>query len=397
MRHAASLLFLAVLAAACSPSPLFPGDPRGIHEPITGRPRKAADTTLTDFPPGEHVYLTAVRYPEGFDWELDTCAVEGDVWIDLYVDGTRFRSYPAGASVDPDMHRFSGGHLYADFSTREETVVLRDGAELFRFPGRETIRGFLVREDGIHTLGEDRDGSGFTHRVDGREVFRSENGNILGGPDGNALTGIGEDVFYACRHPSEQGMEYRVMQNAEVLRSIPEGEGVRAFGFVDGKVCRVQSSRRRLSLWVDDRETALGIKGGEALMWCRLLPWGDEVLALLCVTGAEGKRFFLQASDGRTFQPDAGETVSDVLADAGRMGWTVTGADGNLRAFRWSDGGTLQAGTGAYLTSGRCALLRDGHLLLALTGRSGAPNRIQEDASSEDIPFNGYFTSITVE
>lgn len=397
MRICHILLAALAVLTACEPSSLFPGDPRILHEPRTGRHRGENDTTRTDIPPGEHVFLTAVRFPDGYAWELDTCAVDGPVWIDLWMDGTMIRSYPAGASVDPDMHRFTGGHLYADYSTPEETVVLRDGAELFRFPGREAIRGFLVREDGVHTLGEDRDGSGFTHRVDGREVFRSESGSILGSPDGNALSAIGEDVFYACRLPSERGMEYRVMQNAEVLRSIPEGDGVRAFGFLGGKVCRVQSARRRLSLWVDDRESSLGIKGGEALLWCRLLPWGDEVLALLCVTGAEGKRFFLQTSDGRTFQPAAGDTVSDVLAGEGRMGWTVTGADGDLRAFRWSDGGTLQAGTGAFLTSGRCALLREGHLLLALTGRSGTPNRFQKDAASQDLPFNGYFTSITVE
>ena len=53
--------------------------------------------------------------------------------------------------------------------------------------------------------------------------------------------------------------------------------------------------------------------------------------------------------------------------------------------------------TGGYLASGRCALLRNGHLLLALTGRDGTPNRFQQDLETTDIPFNGYFTSVTVE
>ena len=38
-----------------------------------------------------------------------------------------------------------------------------------------------------------------------------------------------------------------------------------------------------------------------------------------------------------------------------------------------------------------------GRLLLALTGRNGAPNRFQKDSETTDIPFNGYFTSVTVE
>ena len=48
-------------------------------------------------------------------------------------------------------------------------------------------------------------------------------------------------------------------------------------------------------------------------------------------------------------------------------------------------------------SSGRCALLRNGHLFLALTGRSGTPNRFQRDGEVTEIPFNGYFTSVTVE
>ena len=110
MRSTIGITGLALLAAACIRDPLFPGTPRSSHEPDTGRPR--ADSSAMDVPPpGEHVYLTAVRFPDGFAWDLDTCAVEGSVWIDLYRDGGLVRSIPAGASIHPDMHRYVGGHL----------------------------------------------------------------------------------------------------------------------------------------------------------------------------------------------------------------------------------------------------------------------------------------------
>ena len=400
-RFLAAIAF-AVLATACFREPLFPGTPRHSHEP-NGPQRASADSTadpLANVPPGEHIYLTAVRYPDGFDWESDTCAVEGAVLIDLYRDGERIFSIPAETSIHPDMHRFTHGHLYSDASTDTETIVRRDGAELFRFPGREALRGFLVREDGVHTLGQDRDGNGFTYRVDGREVFRSETGAVLGSLDGSgpgALTETEEDVYYAFRLPSERGFEYRVMRNAEVLQAVTDGDAVLAFGFVGGKVCQVLSSRRKLFLDIDGKQTLLGLRGGEAFLWCRLLAWEEDILALACVTGAEGRRYFLQTAGGRAFQPDAGETVSDFLAEGKRMGWTVTDGAGNLLRFRWSEGGSLSVGKDAFLASGRCALLRDGHLLLALTGRGGAPNRFQRDAECIDIPFNGYFTSVTVE
>ena len=399
MRKLIGTLGLALLAAACIRDRLFPGTSRSSHEPGAGR---RTDSTGTDTrPPEEHVWLTAVRFPDGFAWDLDTCAVDGEVWIDLYRDGEMVRSQPAGASVHPDMHRYTGGHLYTDWSTDTETVLSRDGAELFRFEGREAIRGFLVREDGVHTLGQDRDGSGFTYRIDGRTLYRSETGAVLGGPDapgaaGGALTEFGEDVFYVCCLPSERGKEYHVMRNAERYQSFPTSEWTLDVLFSGGKVARVLSKPRSLVLEVDGKETRLPLNGREVCLWSRLAAWEEDVVALVCAQAAGAKRFFLQTAGGKTFTPFSGETVSDVLSDGERMGWTVTDGRGDLLRVRWSDGGVTE-GTGGFLVSGRCALLRGGRLFLALTGRDGAPNRLQEDGVHTDFPFNGYFTSVTVE
>ena len=399
MRNSIGILGLALVAAACIRDPLFPGTSRNSHEPGAGR---RTDSTGTDTrPPEEHVWLTAVRFPDGFAWDLDTCAVDGEVWIDLYRDGEKVRSIPAGTSVHPDMHRYLGGHLYTDWSTDTETVVAREGTELFRFEGREALRGFLVREDGVHTLGQDRDGNGFTYRIDGRILYRSETGAVLGGPDtpgaaGGAFSEYGEDVFYVCCLPSERGKEYHVMRNAERYQSFPVSEVTRAVLVADGKVSRVRSKPRSLVLEVDGKETRLSLAGGETELWSQLAAWENDVVALVCAQKSGGKRFFLQTAAGKTFTPASGETVSEVLSDGKRMGWTVTDGRGDLLRVRWSDGAVTE-GTGGFLVSGRCALLRNGHLFLALTGRAGAPNRFQEDGVHTDFPFNGYFTSVTVE
>ena len=398
MRTILGILGLALLAAACTREPLFPGTPRYTLEPGHGR---RADSTATAAP-GEHVYLTAVRFPDGYAWDLDTCAVDGEVWIDLYRDGERIRSVPAGASVHPDMHRYTGGHLYLDWSTDAETVISRDGWELFRFEGREAVRGFLVLEDGVHTLGQDRDGDGFTYRIDGRVIYRSETGAVLGGPgapgaSGGALTAYGEDVYYTCCLPSGQGKEYVVLRNAERFRSFPASDGTRDLLFAGGKVARIWSKSRSGSyLEVDGKATPLGVGGGEACLWSRIVPWEDDFAALVCVRHVGEKRFLMKTALGKTFTPLSGETVSDLLPDGQRMGWTVTDGRGGFLRVRWSDGGVTE-GAGGYLASSRCVLVRDGRLLLALTGRDGAPNRFQEDGVHTAIPFNGYFTSVTVE
>jgi hypothetical protein len=393
------LISLALTAAACIRDPLFPGTPRSSHEPGNVRRDSLATNPSQD---GEHIWLTAVRFPDGYAWEADTCAVDGEVWIDLYRNGERVRSVPAGACVHPDMHRYVGGHLYLDWSTETETVVSRDGAELFRFEGREAVRGFLVREDGIHTLGQDRDGDGFTYRIDGRVLYRSETGAVLGGPDGpgadgGAFVAYGEDVWYVCCFPSEQGKEYHVMRNGERYLAFPATDGTREVLFARGKVSRLRSrSRGGMVLETDGKEIRLGVGGGEACLWSRLAPWEEDVAALVCTRTAGVKRYYLKTALGKSFTTFPGETVSDLLAEGDRLGWTVTNARGDLLRVRWSDGGVTE-GTGGFLVCGRCALLRDGCLFLALTGRDGAPNRLQEDGVHTDIPFNGYFTSVTVE
>lgn len=396
MRNLLAFLLAAAVLAACTRDLLFPGPPRYQIE----NPRPPGDTSAAAaLPPGEHVWLTAVRFPDGFAWEEDTCAVEGTVWLDLYCDGKVVSSVPAGESVHPDMHRFLAGHLYADYSTSTETVVLRDGKELFRFEGRESLAGFLLRDENVHTLGRDRDGQGFTYRVDGAQVYRSETGAVVGDIDRGALTGEEDAVYYCVSIPTEGTQEYRIMRNGETWRTLSdEGYGnTYDVRYAHGNVYRIRSRPRRLVLETDGVETALPLAGGESALWCRLYAREDDILALVRAYGPSGRRFFLHSARAGALPLAKDAVISDVLSDGGRTGWITAGTDGNPAAFRWDGGGEIPIGTGRYLTSGRCALLRDGHLYLALTGRSGTPNRFQRDGEVTELPFNGYFTSVVVE
>lgn len=391
------LAFLsALLLAACTPDKLFPGTPRFQHERGSGR--TTADSTLT-IAPGEHVWATAVRFPDDYDWELDTCAVEGTVWIDLYCDGTLYKSLPAGASIHPDMHRYAGGHLYTDYSTDTETVVLRDGTECFRFSGREAFRGFLLREDGIHTLGQDRDGDGLTYRIDGREAFRSPTGSVVGDPSRRcgALMEDGDRLYYCFSQGPVGNKSFQVMREAEQFQSLNTAGVVYDVRMAGGKAYWVQRQRVSLVLMAEGIAAPLHLDSGDNPRSCRIVSGPEGVLVgVNAVQGSVGHSF-VQTSGGEVYAVDTGCSLVDILCDGAVAGWLVAGPDGSPARFVRSDGSALSLPPGGFLAARDCALLRDGHLYLALSGHRGKSGWLVLDDEVVEIIFNGYFTSVTVE
>lgn len=128
------------------------------------------------------VFVTAVSFPEDYDWRRDTSLGNVRGSIELYRNGEKVLSVPAGAGslarLDPDLHHLMGGHLYTESCTEGETVVGRDGEELFSYPGRELLCGLLVEEDDVYTLGQNRSGNGFSLRCNGVEIMSNGKGCI---------------------------------------------------------------------------------------------------------------------------------------------------------------------------------------------------------------------------
>ena len=104
----------------------------------------------------KELYVTGVEYPEGYDWKADSdygyvaCTVflmkDGERIVELDVDDRDM------VASDADMHRCFGGHLYTDYSTESETVIKKDGDEMFRYPDRELICGFQVIDDDVYRM-----------------------------------------------------------------------------------------------------------------------------------------------------------------------------------------------------------------------------------------------------
>ncbi|MBO4447824.1 MAG: hypothetical protein J5764_06840 [Bacteroidales bacterium] len=167
---AALSVILATLMLSCEKV-----DTKGRTPDISDSEQHEADTVLL---------LTAVSVPEDYDWHRDTAAGVSSCELFLYKDMELAAVYGTGPqfciSADPDSHHLIGGHLYTEYVSDSETVIKRDGEELFRYSGREYLVGLLPFGSSVYTLGRLRSGGGCRFRKNGELLLELEDCRIFG-------------------------------------------------------------------------------------------------------------------------------------------------------------------------------------------------------------------------
>ena len=174
-------------------------------------PRGGGVTDSTGAPvviPPDGLFVTAVAYPDGYDWRRDTArgSVRGRVLLLRLRDGADAgpgpgaeaspaaepdwgaEAYPAAfdtilaleagagraVSLDADRHQFTGGHLYTQCITEVGTIHRRDGQTVLISQEKEYLRGILTLD---HTAGNSPSGSAgealytLSQRLDGEGGF----------------------------------------------------------------------------------------------------------------------------------------------------------------------------------------------------------------------------------
>lgn len=245
------LLFTIVILAGCrdgvtgiSHLEAFADRYSGGHrnEILTGQKAEPQDTV---------VYMTAVEFPEGYDWHRDSSFGEVPGRIVLYRDSIRILEIPAGpgclAGTEPDLHHLVDGHVYTESCTDDATIIGCDGEILFSYPVRELLCGLLVEGKDIYTLGNSRSGRGFSLRRNGEELFSRPVGGIAAQissrPDylTGALYRDGGHMYFSYWEPLgdkkiwyivEDGVETRVEVPDEQVYDIRVKGGVLGFKFV---------------------------------------------------------------------------------------------------------------------------------------------------------------------
>ena len=401
---------LAVLVAFCGCELISPDGDDWIKrsDTLTGSADDTTEVTVYD----TTMYVTGVKYPDDYYWQRDTAYGVVERSIVVYRDGEQILEVPVGdeyyVTADSDMHRATGGHLYTDFSTSGETVVCRDGEEIFRYSGREMMRGFMVREGVVHTLGLSRSGTGVTYRQDGELVYENDAAVPVWAADdavesGGSLYLDNGEVYFtlrdsSCFYSCIGGLATEISKTYRNSKQY-----VQDYRMADGVACRA---------WVDNRyavmSPALSVGYERYYLGNDKESHTSDNLRLVYSdgtyyvkgehtdtdTGLTEQR--LWRKDGTQYGPGADYSVYDFCVEGTSYAYAAA-MDGELALI--DNNGTQYSVEGRWrLTTRRCLALSGGSLTLALTPiDAGVSPALWVDGEMTELPFNGYLTSVVVE
>ena len=370
--------------------------------------------------PGERLpdeYLTAFHFPEGIPWR--DSVVTGAQLV-LYKNGEEQLRLPVSGTPEPERHRVVEGHLWTDENENGRMTVSCDGQERFSYAGDELFRGFLVLDGRVHTLGQRPGQEGFCYRIDGKEVYASAIGTVVGRPSdpdwpGGAFSVDDGAVYYTYALPVRQaegpGWEYHVMRGDELVQTIHAGEvdllyDVRVFRGEIYRCERLSASAGSLRILRGDTPGPLGVFDAEVPHECRLTPVDNRLVVkgYSIVSGMQPYRCWYRESshnlylDAGALPPlelyrDADETVVAVLLDPVN--------EQRIDAITLAKK-KLDLPPGRYgMVSSRCAAFRDGRFSAALTAAGGDTHQVLhatiDSVWVDTYQFNGCFTSLQIQ
>ena len=407
----------ACLSAACSLLNPESSHSSGRDAAGTGDSRKDETSPAS----GPRVVLTAVSFPEEYDWKRDTAsgAVRGARVLLLQGQDTLLCiSAGAGTVVGtaPDMIHFIDGHLFTEYSDASSTVICRDGEELFRCPGREMLKGLIVSDGALYTLSQPRSGTGgFRLRRDGELLYERQDGVVAGSVgdpgygDHGALYRVGDDVVFGFfRDAVTGGREVYLYRKGRPERvQVPSGMAeVYDVRVLDGSIClagALESGERPVIAKDADIED-LSDSLSEDFIYSMRLEISDGGLGLVgcyrqVYSGHARGRYFDLSCTGR-WPPQGGPSLyygEGYLCTEGDKTVFVRMRDGRVFDITEHNTDHREPPPAYSLYTGRCARLDIGKLYLALTGADGTqPPVLWIDGDSRTVEINGYLAGVYV-
>ena len=358
---------------------------RGTQDSARGQtgPARPADTV---------VFFSAVRFPDSYDWQRDTAYGSVPFEVLLYRDFVPVLSLASGPEAcftpDPDRHHILSGHLYTERHLDGQTLVGRDGTELFRFSGREFLLGLIEDGTDLYTLSQPGPGAGFSFRKNGSLLLERRDGDPFGslsdpsyGPTGALYRDEGRIVF--CYRASKGLLQahFVVRDGTESrITDLPQSASILDLKSQDGRILCLPTPFGKLqmsegSIWPEDGGFAVTAHFG----LFRHTGWSGYIPA-----GAPAERRDL--CPGEAFLYHSPEATFAVSADGtGTVRWY--GQD-----REWESPEPCR-----FLSAG-CAVALGDRLLLALTPKDARQGpQVHFGDRVESIRLNGYISRVGVE
>ncbi len=380
-------------------------------EEVGGRPQGGAGNVWTgpginagqDDPDKTITYVTAMDYPDGYDWRADVEKGSVKCSLVVYADWIPKVKVPVGdayeVSSDPDMHRMLKGHLYTDYSTDSETVIKKDGKEVIRYSGREMICGMAEKEDGLYTLGHDRGGDGFSFRRNGEVILKRDKGRSFG-----SLYHHGDSISFAFSEPIEASGDtlerYYHVLNGKVSQAAVREDVKKVWDIVsvNGEICYLASIVGISSpvLFRSGGMRALDMPESSRMLACRIVREGD-VLYVEGLCRREGKPLTsgIWNSDGKSYIFADGMTVSSVCMSGDGICCVLNASSSMLQGTIYRCGDTYSMPSNYASVGSSPALVIDGILHVGLSSLSGAQPLIWKDGETLPLKINGFISTIS--
>lgn len=361
------------------------------------------------------IYAAGVRFPDGYDWQIDTMAEREKGELVLLKNEEVIASVPVGynnnISADPDMFRIAEGHLFTDFSSTNQTIIKCDGKELFRYDSREQMCGFAVSGNDVWTLGQDRSGDGgLSLRKNGQTVYAHPSGYIIGNlsdtynPRG-ALDFIdGEPVFFyyyiaqgalsrsvhCIMVKGDKETEIEIPRNFTRILDAKVVEGVPLLAG------QIGSSRNIISTVRNGAVVGFTLQGYDKIGNCKILPvsGGELLLYGECFYGGLVSGYICDRNGNNLFYDIEGRLIGlyasegvDVILSCGE-----NGADPAV-----TTNGRSKSISGRYLyISPKSAVLFDNKFYIGLNPAGGEGPFIQVGNKKTPLNFNGFVSEINI-
>ncbi len=349
------------------------------------------------------IYVTAMDYPDGYDWRVDKEKGSVKCSLVVFADGIPVMKVPVGdsyeVSSDPDMHRMAGGHLYTDYSTDNETVIKKDGKEIIRYPGREMICGLVVKDEDVYTLGHPRRGDGFTYRKNGEILIERERGRSFG-----RLYNDGEDICFAFREPigtvGEALERYYYVRNGEISQTAVREDVKKVWDIVscDGDIIYLATVVGVSSpvLFRSGGMQALEMPGSAKMLTCRIVSEDGAIYVEgLCSRENKPLTSGLWDEGGNAHIFADGMTVSSICMAGNGVCCIMNGASSYMRGTIYRCGETFSMPLNYSSIGSSPAIVIDGILHVGLSSLVGSQPLIWKDAQTTPLKINGYISTIS--